>query len=390
MDYSIFLFAGQGKLSLSPIQNVAKKNQLLNSFLTPIQSLLSIQEDNLLSTTCQQPLQALASLALYKTLATPNPIVAGFSLGELPALAAAGVLAENDLENFIQQRATSMFNCYLSQEKLNPQMLAILANPIDPIINIIKKNPIDNLYIANDNSSRQVVVAGTETSIRQLQEILHSSSNQCQNYKMVPLQTQGAFHSPLMKSAEDELATYVAKLPLQPPTIPFFSSVSGKRETDPEAIRALLQRQLTSPVLWRDTMQSIQKFCTQTQAVECSLTPMLQNFWRHDVENGQCRQAISLIPLNTKIQLEFSPEDPIYSQHFEGYPVVPGSLILETFINILEHEFPDKKITLERIKFSKFVRPKVATLELLQTQETVTCTLFQDDEKTTEARFNLL
>jgi [acyl-carrier-protein] S-malonyltransferase len=104
------------------------------------------------------------------------------------------------------------------------------------------------VVVAAHNSAIQVVVSGERAAVEQLEAMARRSGA----LRVDALVTGGAFHSPLMRQAQSAMAARIAALPLRPPVIPLFSSVTGDVVSDVEAYRAALSRQITAPVLWAE------------------------------------------------------------------------------------------------------------------------------------------
>ncbi|MEZ4957518.1 MAG: ACP S-malonyltransferase [Saprospiraceae bacterium] len=175
--------------------------------------------------------------------------VAGHSLGEFSALVAAGAMSFQDGLQLVQQRALAMQKAC---EAVDSTMAAVLGLDDEAVENICAA--IDDIVVpANYNCPGQLVISGSisgiETAVQKLQE--------AGARKAIVLQVGGAFHSPLMQPAKDELEAAIASTNLVKPICPIYQNVNAKAETDPEVIRVNLVEQLTAPVRWTQTMENM-------------------------------------------------------------------------------------------------------------------------------------
>jgi [acyl-carrier-protein] S-malonyltransferase len=175
--------------------------------------------------------------------------VAGHSLGEFSALVAAGAMSFQDGLKLVQQRALAMQKAC---EAVDSTMAAVLGLDDEAVENICAA--IDDIVVpANYNCPGQLVISGSisgiETAVQKLQE--------AGARKAIVLQVGGAFHSPLMQPAKDELEAAIANTNLVKPICPIYQNVNAKAETDPEVIRVNLVEQLTAPVRWTQTMENM-------------------------------------------------------------------------------------------------------------------------------------
>ena len=175
--------------------------------------------------------------------------VAGHSLGEFSALVAAGSLIFEDGLKLVSQRANAMQKACEAQEST---MAAIIGLDDDVIEKICAE--VDEIVVAaNYNCPGQLVISGTIEGIN----AAVAACNEAGARMAVVLQVGGAFHSPLMKSAEDELRAAIEATNITAPKCPIYQNVNAKASTDPEVIKANLIAQLTSPVRWTQTMQNM-------------------------------------------------------------------------------------------------------------------------------------
>ena len=169
---------------------------------------------------------------------------AGHSIGEITALVVAKSISFENALALTRERARLM--C----ENVPPGGMAAVIG-LDP--DAINSALPEGAEIANFNGPEQTIISGTLAALEEVKELLLDSGAR----KILPLPVSGPFHSTHMRSASEELRSYVKSLSLSRPQRPFISSVSGQVETDPEAIRDLLWKQLAAPVRWTEVMRAI-------------------------------------------------------------------------------------------------------------------------------------
>ncbi|HLI32861.1 MAG TPA: ACP S-malonyltransferase [Solirubrobacteraceae bacterium] len=198
------------------------------------------------STRFAQPAIYCASLAAWRALAHRRaPLaLAGHSLGELSALAAAGAITPADGLRLALKRGALMAE---ASERGEPQgMLALRAPSAEQLAEICASA---DLFIANRNSPRQVVLAGTLRAIAQAATAAGELG-----VRSLTLDVRGAYHTPLMASAVEPFAAALAQLPISEPKLPVYSCISAAPFVD---IRRELARALTTPVSWQRLMAEL-------------------------------------------------------------------------------------------------------------------------------------
>ena len=202
---------------------------------------------------CQPALfvTSLAAFAAYHEQAGPvKPAgVAGLSLGELTALAVADSLKFTDALYLVQARAEAMAECTAHHRGA---MLAVIGLTAEAVQGICRDS---GAAAANYNAQDQIVLSGTVESISKAEGLAKAAGAK----RAIKLDVAGAFHSPLMQPAADAFKQALAKIEIRPPQMPFVSNVTGAPVQDPEEIRALLVRQIVSPVLWEPSMTCLIK-----------------------------------------------------------------------------------------------------------------------------------
>lgn len=176
--------------------------------------------------------------------------VAGHSLGEFTALAAAGALSFEDALQLVSKRAFAMQKAC---ELVDSTMAAVLGMDDAQVEEICAGITEEVVVAANYNSPGQLVISGSRKGIELATEKLSAAGAK----RVVVLAVGGAFHSPLMQPAQDELATAINAAGFRRPVCPVYQNVHAMPVTDPEEIRKNLVAQLTAPVRWTQTVENM-------------------------------------------------------------------------------------------------------------------------------------
>jgi [acyl-carrier-protein] S-malonyltransferase len=222
-----------------------KANDILGFPITDI--MFGESAEDLKATRVTQPAIFIHSvvLALCSGLETPA-MVAGHSLGEFSALAAAGAMSFEDALKLVAVRASAMQKCC---EKVPGSMAAIIKLPTETIEEICAS--CSGLVIpANYNCEGQVVISGEAEAVAEACKKMTEAGAK----RALPLPVSGAFHSPLMEPARLELAEAIDRTPFRAPACPVYQNVTALPSTDPDVIKANLLKQLTAPVRWTQTV----------------------------------------------------------------------------------------------------------------------------------------
>ncbi len=208
-------------------------------------------DEDLKQTKVTQPAIFLHSVLLAEELGdsfTPD-MTAGHSLGEFSALVASGALDFENGLSLVSKRAQAMQKAC----EMNPStMAAILGLDDDVVENAC--NDVDGIVVAaNYNCPGQLVISGENQAIDKACEVLTEAGAR----RALKLQVGGAFHSPLMEPAREELEAAIQSATFNAPKCPIYQNVTASPETDPEVIKTNLIAQLTAPVRWTQTMQNM-------------------------------------------------------------------------------------------------------------------------------------
>ncbi len=258
------LFSGQGSQYVGMAKDLVESYSVAKGLIERAQEILGYDisaimfdgpEDVLRQTRYTQPALFLHEVLLLNVtpVRTTMRAVAGHSLGEYSALYAAGVVSFEDALQLVQLRATLMFQ---AGEAIPGTMAAIVGLDDDVVREICAElNGGEGKVIvpANFNSPGQIVVSGSAQHVRASMPVFKE-----RGAKLVKeLQVSGAFHSPLLAEAESGLAQKIRSTSFNEASVPVYVNVTGSAVTSADELKDAAIRQLTSPVLWTATMQSM-------------------------------------------------------------------------------------------------------------------------------------
>ena len=207
-------------------------------------------EEDLKKTKVTQPAIFIHSLAAVKAVDTIGAgMVAGHSLGEFSALVANGALSFKDGLELVYQRALAM------QEACdaNPSSMAAVLGLEDEKVEEICAQIEGIVVPANYNCPGQLVISGETAAVERACEALKAAGAK----RALLLPVNGAFHSPLMKPAQDKLAKAIENTKFNKPIIPIYQNITTTAVEDPEEIKKNLIAQLTGPVKWTQTVRNM-------------------------------------------------------------------------------------------------------------------------------------
>lgn len=227
-----------------------KANDILGFRITDL--MFEGTEEDLKQTKVTQPAIFLHSVILAKALGDEfkPDMVAGHSLGEFSALVAAGALSFEEGLKLVSKRAHTMQKACEMQPST---MAAVLALPDEKVEAVCAEVTDYVVAPANYNCPGQVVISGSVEGIdAACAKLLEAGAK-----RAMKLKVGGAFHSPLMMPAQEELAEAIKAASFQTPICPVYQNVDGKPHTDPEEIKANLIKQLTAPVRWTQDVEAM-------------------------------------------------------------------------------------------------------------------------------------
>src|SRR5574344_1938455 len=241
---------------------------------------------------------SLAVMAVLKTKGIVPSAAMGFSLGEFPALYAAGVLSFEDVIRVVRERGKIMQAVCEEIAAANaghaPGMSAIIGLTPDKVKEIA--GGIKDAYAANMNSVKQTVVSGTFDALTEVEK----KATEAGARRAIRLAVAGPFHSPLMQKAADNFEKALESVPFADPSITLFSNVTGKQVTAGEEAKKSAVLHLTHPVLWTDEEDKLGGIINGDSANEWTVLEVgpgkvLSGLWR-DSPYGEAHGST---PVNT-------------------------------------------------------------------------------------------
>ncbi len=214
--------------------------------------------ERLSATDVSQPAIFVASLAALEQLKAAEPdaiqsvvATAGLSLGEYTALAFAGALSFEDGVRLVQARGRAM---QAAADAAPSGLVSVLGMEVPEVEALVMEaRGADTLEVANLLCPGNTVVSGAIAAIERFEQLCVQKGG----LRTVRLTVAGAFHTNLMKPADEKLAEVLAGVAIKTPTVPVWSNVDARPHTDPAVIRDLLVRQVLSPVRWEETLRGL-------------------------------------------------------------------------------------------------------------------------------------
>ena len=257
-------------------------------------------EDQLTLTENAQPALMAVSMAAIRSLkvefgfnVATAAYVAGHSLGEYSALAAAGAISLSDTARLLKLRGQAM-------QRAVPVGQGAMASLIGPKTDLALAeaaaaagSEIGVCVVANDNNNGNIVISGEKAAVdRAIEKAKELGA------RAIPLNVSAPFHCPLMQPAADEMAAALASATILAPVVPVVANVLARPESDPEVIRRLLVEQVTGRVRWRESMEWMATEGGATCFVEIGSGKVLTGMAKRIAPEAEC------LPLNTPEELE--------------------------------------------------------------------------------------
>lgn len=253
-----YIFPGQGSQfpgmakdlydsSSEAREMMEKANEILGFRLTDV--MFAGTDEELLATRVTQPAIFLHSVVQAFESGDVPDMVAGHSLGEFSALVAAKALGFEDGLRLVAARAAAMQKCC---DKV-PGTMAVVLGLEDKTVEEICAGTNGTVIPANYNCPGQIVISGETEAVKEA----CARAKEAGAKRALPIKVGGAFHSPLMKPAREELAAAIETADFRAPEYPVYQNVSAKAETDPQIIKENLLKQLTSPVRWTQSVRAM-------------------------------------------------------------------------------------------------------------------------------------
>lgn len=187
----------------------------------------------------------LACLEVLNRKGVKADLCAGHSLGEYSALCAAGIVSAADTLRLVFKRGRLM---HREAEIHKGSMQAVIGLPIEAVTQIVSR--VEGVVsVANHNSETQIVITGAPEAVKKAGRMAKE-----QGGKAIPLKVSGAWHSDLIKGAEEEFQSFLESIPFSAPKCSVIHNVTADTCVEPDKIRALMATQLCNPVRWYDTI----------------------------------------------------------------------------------------------------------------------------------------
>ncbi len=266
MSKIAFLFPGQGAQSVGMGKQLYESLPAARQLFDEAAKVLGFDlpdicfqgsADRLNSTVISQPAIFVVSLAALESLRASEPdlekscvATAGLSLGEYTALVFAGALSFQDGLRVVKRRGEAM---QAASDAMPSGMMSILGLEqmvVEDLCTVARN--AGTMEVANLLCPGNIVVSGQLTACAEMGRLVQEKGG-----RTIRLPVAGAFHTDLMKPADQSLAAALAEVSIQLPRVPVWSNVDARPHTDPEEIRGLLVRQVLQPVLWEQTMRDL-------------------------------------------------------------------------------------------------------------------------------------
>ncbi|WP_373817642.1 ACP S-malonyltransferase [Porphyromonas loveana] len=253
-----FVFPGQGAQFVGMGKDLYEQNPEAKSYFEKANEILGFRITDILfngtaeelkETKVTQPAIFLHSVILAKTMGEDfrPDMVAGHSLGEFSALVAAGAMTFEDGLRLVSKRAMAMQKAC----EIRPStMAAVLGLPDEKVEEICAQVTDEVVVPANYNCPGQIVISGSVEGVDKACELLKEAGAK----RALKLAVGGAFHSPLMEPAREELAKAIEGTTISRPVCPIYQNVTASAVTDPAEIKKNLIAQLTAPVRWTQSV----------------------------------------------------------------------------------------------------------------------------------------
>lgn len=262
MSKIAFIFPGQGAQTTGMGQDFYQETETGRGMFEKASEILGFsmtdlcfdpaQTDRLNITEYTQPAMVTASLAMMRVFMERTGIrpdvVAGLSLGEYPAMAAAGVMSDEDAIRTVRQRGILMQGEVPVGQGAMSAVLAMDAEKIEEVI-----APIEGVQIANYNCPGQIVITGEKAAV----DAAAAACSEAGAKRCVPLKVSGPFHSVMLKGAGEKLADALESVEIHDIKVPYITNVTADYVKSPADVKDYLTKQVSSSVRWQQTIERL-------------------------------------------------------------------------------------------------------------------------------------
>lgn len=260
MSKIAFIFPGQGAQTTGMGQDFYQETETGREMFEKASEILGFsmtdlcfdpaQTDRLNITEYTQPAMVTASLAMMRVFMERTGIrpdvAAGLSLGEYPAMAAAGVMSDEDAIRTVRQRGILMQGEVPVGQGAMSAVLAMDAEKIEEVI-----APIEGVQIANYNCPGQIVITGEKAAV----DAAAAACSEAGAKRCVPLKVSGPFHSAMLKGAGEKLADALESVEIHDIKVPYITNVTADYVKSPADVKDYLTKQVSSSVRWQQTIE---------------------------------------------------------------------------------------------------------------------------------------
>ncbi len=262
MKKTAFLFPGQGSQAVGMGLDLYQEYDFVRELFDMAEEICRINlsrlcfkgpMEELTMTVNLQPAVTVVNLAFLSAIEKEGimpDVAAGHSLGEYSALCASGIVSKKDAFSLVFKRGKLM---HRESTRHKGAMHAIIGLSIDTVFELVSEVQKEGVVsVANHNTEQQIVITGAPDQVKKV-SLLASS----RGARAIPLKVSGAWHSELIKDAEDEFKVFLDTFNFRVPERPVVHNVTAGFEMNPDEVKSIMAKQLCSPVKWYDSMQML-------------------------------------------------------------------------------------------------------------------------------------